>query len=64
MSLPFGDASFQPKNMGYLTAEQALADYALLIESLKEEYDITKVISFGGRQVNQNMSLFFPNNYV
>ena len=35
--------------MGYLSAEQALADYAILIQSLKEVYNITKVISFGGR---------------
>ena len=35
--------------MGYLTAEQALADYAVLIARLRSQYDIYKIISFGGR---------------
>ena len=48
-SLPFGGASFVPQYIRYLTVEQALADYALLIEKLKEDYTITKVITFGGR---------------
>ena len=48
-SLPFGGAAFVPKYIRYLTVEQALADYALLIGKLKENYTITKVITFGGR---------------
>jgi len=48
-SLPFGGAAFVPNNIRYLTVEQALADYALLIGKLKEDFKITKVITFGGR---------------
>ena len=49
-SLPLGDASLTPPSIGYLTVEQALADYAVLIQSLKTEYTgIFKVIAFGGR---------------
>ena len=36
--------------MGFLSVEQALADYAVLIGSLRQDYSgITKVITFGGR---------------
>ena len=48
-SLPFGGGAFVPNNIRYLTVEQALADYAVLIGKLKEKYIITKVITFGGR---------------
>ncbi len=38
-SLPFGEASFQDKeHLAYLTSEQALADFATLITSLKVTY--------------------------
>lgn len=33
--MPFGDQSFEPQNLGYMTSEQALADYADLILYLK-----------------------------
>lgn len=50
-SLPFGDASFSVPNVGLLTVEQALADYALLIRELREQLAATHcpVIVFGGR---------------
>lgn len=48
-SLPFGNASFTKENIKYLSAEQALADFAVLVQSLKEQYKINKVVSFGGR---------------
>lgn len=50
-SLPFGDASFQVPEVGLLTVEQALADYALLISQLRERLAATRcpVIVFGGR---------------
>ena len=36
--------------MGFLSVEQALADFAVLIGSLRQDYSgITKVITFGGR---------------
>jgi dipeptidyl-peptidase-2 len=47
-SLPYGSSTFSPEHMGYLTAEQALADYAVLISRLRARYSISKVISFGG----------------
>ena len=48
-SLPFGSASFTGDNIGYLSVEQALADYAVLLTQLKQEYKIDKVVAFGGR---------------
>eukprot|EP01100_Stratorugosa_tubuloviscum_P008524 TRINITY_DN355_c0_g6_i1.p1 TRINITY_DN355_c0_g6~~TRINITY_DN355_c0_g6_i1.p1 ORF type:complete len:497 (-),score=250.08 TRINITY_DN355_c0_g6_i1:85-1575(-) len=49
-SLPFGNSSFQNQNSKYLTSEQALADYAVLLVSFKKEYNIQNcpVIAFGG----------------
>ena len=49
-SLPFG-WDFSPANMGYLAVEQALADYAVLVQQLKETYQITNVVALGGRSV-------------
>ena len=49
-SLPFG-LDFSPANMGYLAVEQALADYAVLVQQLKETYQITNVVALGGRSV-------------
>ena len=51
-SLPFGpDESFQDDKIGYLTIEQALADYAVLLTELKTLFQATgsKVVAFGGR---------------
>lgn len=52
-SLPFGEASFERGNVGLLSIEQALADYAVLISELKQQYEAedTPVIAFGGRRV-------------
>ncbi|CAH8558528.1 hypothetical protein MS3_00005578 [Schistosoma haematobium] len=51
-SLPFGNNSFKDRqHFGYLTAEQALADYVLLINQLKANYSCfasSPVIAFGG----------------
>jgi len=49
--LPFGNDSFTSENIGYLTIEQALADYSFLIKHLKTKYNATNapVIAFGGR---------------
>ena len=52
-SLPFGDKSFVPSNIGYLSVEQALADYAMNIRTQRAYYPtITKVIAFGGRSAH------------
>jgi dipeptidyl-peptidase-2 len=35
-TLPFGDASFDLDKVGYLSVEQALADYAWFLVDLKQ----------------------------
>ncbi|XP_053564645.1 lysosomal Pro-X carboxypeptidase [Bombina bombina] len=51
-SLPFGDLSFSdPKHLNYLTSEQALADFAVLLRHLKGTIDGAQnspVIAIGG----------------
>lgn len=50
-SLPFGNKSFDYPHINYLTTEQALADFAYLISSLKANYpgaSKSPVIAFGG----------------
>ncbi|XP_033743096.1 lysosomal Pro-X carboxypeptidase-like [Pecten maximus] len=51
-SLPYGpDAVKDPKKLQYLTSEQALADFAILIQELKANEpgaQSSKVIAFGG----------------
>jgi len=44
--------------MGLLTIEQAMADYALLIQYLKESLNATHspVITFGGRYDSKKLS--------
>lgn len=47
-SMPFGNKSFDtPEHSGYLTSEQALADYADLLQN-KLNPDGRPVIAFGG----------------
>jgi len=49
-SLPFGKDSYTREHLVHMSAEQALADYALLLTSLKSNMSIldAPVISFGG----------------
>ncbi|RWS31159.1 lysosomal Pro-X carboxypeptidase-like protein, partial [Leptotrombidium deliense] len=51
-SMPYGKKAFKDlKNTGYLTAEQALADFAELIQDIKQSYKAARkspVIVFGG----------------
>lgn len=51
-TLPFGNASYEsPKHLGYLTSEQALADFADLLTELNPINQTTRgrpVIAFGG----------------
>ena len=49
-SMPFGNASYDNVNLGLLSSEQALADYAVLLDSLKLNLTATAspVVTFGG----------------
>ena len=50
-SLPFGNRSYDSaEKLGYLTSTQALADYAILIGSLKQNLSAvdSPVVVFGG----------------
>ncbi|XP_029188961.2 dipeptidyl peptidase 2-like [Acropora millepora] len=66
-SLPFGpDESFQDDKIGYLTIEQALADYAVLLTELKTLFQATgsKVVAFGGSyggMLSAYMRFKYPN---
>ncbi|GCB76163.1 hypothetical protein scyTo_0015439, partial [Scyliorhinus torazame] len=50
-SLPFGKKSYEKSNIEFLTVEQAVADYVVLITKLKADLDAKNcaVIVFGGR---------------
>uniref|UniRef100_A0A672L518 Dipeptidyl peptidase 2-like n=1 Tax=Sinocyclocheilus grahami TaxID=75366 RepID=A0A672L518_SINGR len=65
-SLPFGKDSFNIPEVGLLTVEQALADYAVMITELKEELGAQKcpVIVFGGSyggMLSVYMRIRYPN---
>lgn len=50
-SMPFGNDSYNSaETLGYLTSQQALADYAVLIRSLKQNLssEASPVVAFGG----------------
>lgn len=65
-SLPFGKESFKIPEVGLLTVEQALADYAVMITELKQQLSATDcpVIVFGGSyggMLSVYMRLRYPN---
>ncbi|XP_046854459.1 lysosomal Pro-X carboxypeptidase-like [Xenia sp. Carnegie-2017] len=51
-SMPFGKKSYEsPKHLGFLTSEQALADFAFMLQHVKETYSGARkspVIAMGG----------------
>ena len=61
-SLPFGDDSYKSiVQLGYLSSEQALADYADLISYLLSTYGPAPVVVFGGSYGGQ-FSLVFSGS--
>ncbi|XP_061585690.1 dipeptidyl peptidase 2 [Cololabis saira] len=65
-SLPFGSDSFNIPQVGFLTVEQALADYAVMITELKQQLAAAHcpVIVFGGSyggMLSVFMRLRYPN---
>uniref|UniRef100_A0A6Q2XGX8 Dipeptidyl-peptidase 7 n=1 Tax=Esox lucius TaxID=8010 RepID=A0A6Q2XGX8_ESOLU len=65
-SLPFGEDSFNIPEVGLLTVEQALADYAIMITELKGQLGASAcpVIVFGGSyggMLSVYMRLRYPN---
>lgn len=63
-SLPYGADSFTNVNYQHLSAEQALGDYALLLNSLKFNMSIpnAQIITFGGSYGGM-LSSWFRKNY-
>jgi len=62
-SLPYGNSSFTPENMAYLSVENALADFAQLIVELKKTYK-GPLICFGGSYgglLSMYMRMTYPN---
>lgn len=47
-TLPFGNASFDKENLGYLSISQVLADYAMLVQHLQATYEFSGVVALGG----------------
>jgi pimeloyl-ACP methyl ester carboxylesterase len=64
LSMPFGNESYDNDNVGFLSSEQALADYAALLDSLKTNLSAPNVpvISFGGSYGGM-LSAWFRQKY-
>ena len=72
-TLPFGTESYaNSSTLGYLTSEQALADFVVLIKYLKDSYGDCPVVAFGGSyggnkaaafSVYLSISLSFPFSF-
>lgn len=60
--MPFGNDSYKnAETLGYLTSTQALADYAILIRSLKQNLsaEASPVVVFGGSYGGSKSILYF-----
>ena len=65
-SLPFGEKSFEQPRISFLTSQQALADYATLLSSIRVSMNATKctTIAFGGSyggMLSAYMRIKYPN---
>lgn len=65
-SLPFGESSFENATIGWLSIEQALADYAFFLKAFKKSFGAENcpVIAFGGSyggMLAAYMRFKFPN---
>jgi lysosomal Pro-X carboxypeptidase len=64
-SWPFGASSFEPDKVGFLTVEQALADFADVIRHVRSRWQArasTAVISFGG-SYGANLAMWMRMKY-
>lgn len=64
LSQPFGPESLKPENAVYLTTEQILADYALLLTTVKAQLNATScpVVAFGG-SYGGTLTTYFRRQY-
>ncbi|KAJ9587098.1 hypothetical protein L9F63_028324, partial [Diploptera punctata] len=64
-TLPFGNKSYDLNNVGYLTSQQALADFVVLIRHLQQNQDRpSPVIAFGGSyggMLSAYLRMKYPN---
>ena len=69
-SMPFGNGSYKSAaTLGYLTSTQALADFAVLITSLKHNLSVpdAPVVVFGGSYGGSKHTishLVYSNTYI
>jgi len=63
-SQPFGKDSLAPQNAVYLSTEQVLADYALLLTTVKEQLNASTcpVVAFGG-SYGGTLTTYFRRQY-
>ena len=54
-SLPYGNLSFDVGKIHYLMMEQAIADYAVMIQHLRQQYNFTKVAHSVGWKVGHTL---------
>lgn len=65
-SLPFGeDSNKSAKTLGYLSSQQALADFAVLITSLKHNLssEASPVVVFGGSYGGSKLKIIFQLDF-
>ena len=64
--MPFGKDSYKSaETLGYLNSQQALADFAILIRSLKQNlpYEASPIVVFGGSYIYIYMEEVISSNF-